>query len=88
MSVELHRPPKPEESPKNSKFFNGKNHTLPGIRLHNWVGDKENIGYMYILLKYFFQLVKKVKYYCMTLDGESSTPFVILPNLVTLTETR
>jgi hypothetical protein len=32
MSVELYRPPKPEESQKNSKIFNGKNHTLPGIR--------------------------------------------------------
>jgi hypothetical protein len=35
MSVELHRPPKPEESQKNLKFFNGKNHTLPGIRTHH-----------------------------------------------------
>jgi hypothetical protein len=28
MSVELHCPPKPEENQKNSKFFNGKNHTF------------------------------------------------------------
>jgi hypothetical protein len=43
ISVELHRPPTPEESPKNSKFFN---HILPRIRaqnlwvtrLYHWVG--------------------------------------------------
>jgi hypothetical protein len=35
MSVELHRPHKPEENQKNFKFFNGKNHTLPGIRTQN-----------------------------------------------------
>jgi hypothetical protein len=47
MSVKLNRPPKPEESQKNSNF-NGKNHTLPGIRTRNlcrhnhctiWVGE-------------------------------------------------
>jgi hypothetical protein len=31
MSVELQRPPKPEENQKNSKNFNGKNYTLPGL---------------------------------------------------------
>jgi hypothetical protein len=30
MSVELHRPPKSEESQKKIEI-NGKNHTLPGI---------------------------------------------------------
>jgi hypothetical protein len=31
MSVELHRPPKPEESQKNSKFFYGKTIPYPGL---------------------------------------------------------
>jgi hypothetical protein len=31
MSVEIHRPPKTEESQKNSKNFNGKTIPYPGL---------------------------------------------------------
>jgi hypothetical protein len=49
MSAELHRPPKPEDSLKNSKFFNGKffngnPETYPPQDLIKWKKKEESLS--------------------------------------------